>query len=233
MAIDWNMARSPDIIGTAMNALNEGRTQRATTAYAQNPNDQNLNALAPYKPEFVIQQKQAQAAAMKQDQERQLIGAALNGDPNARQQLAYVNSDVYLKLGEHQKKAMDSMMGSIAQQAFHILQLPKDQQEPALQQALQGLQAQGVDTSGFKLSGNPEVDLRTALAVTGHLDEWEKFAQPNYTPVGEGGLAGFQFGQPIQQGGQPQNFGPAAPPGVTFTPISGGPTPPASGNFRP
>jgi hypothetical protein len=90
-----------------------------------------------------------------------------------------------------------------------------------------------MDVSSLDLSGGPEQVLMSALAMTGQLDQWEQFKQPKYSTVGEGGLAGFQFGQPIQQGGQPQNFGPAAPQGVTFTPLDGGQTPQASGGFRP
>ncbi len=40
------------------------------------------------------------------------------------------------------------------------------------------------------------------------------FQQPKYEAIGEAGLAGFQYGKPIQQGGQPQSFAPpkAGPP---------------------
>ena len=43
-----------------------------------------------------------------------------------------------------------------------------------MQQAIQNLAAQGFDVSKFTLTGNPDVDLRAALAVTGHLDDYEK-----------------------------------------------------------
>lgn len=236
--INWGMGLAPDVGGNVMRAFEAGQQKRkqenaqnALAAYATNPNEQSLNALAPHNPGFVIEQRQALAKQRQVAEERQLVGAALNGDQQARQKLAYVNSEMYMKLDDGRKKAVDQMMGTIAQQAFSILQLPPQQQGPALQQALAGLQAQGVDVSTFKLTGNPTQDLKSALAMTGHLDEWEKFSQPNYTPVGENGLAGFQFGKPLNGAdGKPQNFGPALPQGFV---IDGGPTPPASGNFRP
>lgn len=220
MAVDWRLGLAPDVTGNAFGAFMQGqqaqeadKSKNALTAYVTNPNAENLNALAPYQPQLVLQQKQAEQEKQAKLAEQKVVGDALtHPDPavrsQARQQLAYTNSDLYMKLDDNGKKAVDTTMKSIGQLAFNIMQLPKEQREPALQQALKGLQAQGFDTSSFRLTGDPDVDLRTALAVSGQLDEFEKFQQPNYVPVGEGGLAGFQFGQPIQQGGQPQNFGP-------------------------
>ena len=203
-------------------------------------------------------ERQRQAAALKAQQiaeEKQVTFAALNGDPEARRRLAYYNSELYLKLDENHKKAVDQAMKAIGQQAFSILQLPEDQRAPALRQAIVGLRQQGVDTSGFQLSGDATADLKAALAMTGQLDQWEQFSQPKYQQVGEAGLAGFQFGVPIQQNGQVQNFAPgsgqmpvvsdeqsyaAIPPGQQYTDPNGnvrvkpgGPTQPASGSFLP
>lgn len=196
----------------------EHETDKAIAEYGKNRSPETAANVTQFDPRFGIQlqgvEDQRQADLRKQQEaidHQQITAAALNGDQTARQKLAYFNSDLYLKLDENAKKGVDQMMGAVAQQAFHILQMPPDQQEAALQQAVAGLQQQGMDTSAFKLSGNAQQDLLSALAMTGHLDEWEQFAQPKYSPVGEGGLAGFQFGQPIQQNGQPQNFGPGQP----------------------
>ena len=208
MAVQWGLGLAPDAGGNALAAFQQGRKehkieqgQNALAAYAVNPNDANLNALAPHDPGFVIGQKQAMAKQQSDAAEKQMIGAAINGDPNARKQLAYVNSDMYLKLDEAHRKQVDGAMNTIAQTAFHILQLPENQQGAALAQAVQGLNAQGFDIQDLHLTGNPKQDLMTALAVTGHLDEYEKFAQPHYVPVGEAGLQGFQFGKPIPGNG--------------------------------
>lgn len=213
---DWRLGLAPDVGGSTMNALLQGQQagfqdkgNAAMTAYATDPSANNLNALAPYQPQMVIQQKQAQAKAEAEAQEKQLIGRALTGDPEARQQLAYVNSDMYLKLDEGSRKKVDASMQALGQTAFSILQLPPDQQGPALQKAMAGLSAQGYDLSGIDTTGDPQTVLRTALAITGQLDDYEKFAQPRYVSVGEGGLQGLQFGRPIpDNGGLPQ---PGAP----------------------
>lgn len=199
MSVDWRLGLAPDVGGNAFSAFMQGqqaqeadKSKNALTAYATNPNAETLGALAPYKPEFVLQQKQAEQEKAAKLAEQKVVGDALSHpDPTvrtqARQQLAYTNSDLYMKLDENGKKAVDTTMKAIGQQAFHIMQLPKEQQEPALQQALQGLQAQGIDTSSFHLTGNPDVDLRTALAVSGQLDDFEKFNAPVIRDIQPGG----------------------------------------------
>jgi hypothetical protein len=201
-----------------MDRRRETETNQALYDYSKNQSPESAANISRFDPRMGMQvqqfEQQRQADLLKQQQaehEKQVVAAALGGDPEARKELAYYNSELYLKLDERSKKSYDQVMGAVAQQAFHILQLPPEQQGPALQQAIQGFHQQGLDTSGIQLSGDPTQDLMSALAITGHLDEWEQFAQPKYSPVGEGGLAGFQFGQPIQQNGQPQNFGPGQP----------------------
>jgi hypothetical protein len=215
MAIDPNWFVTPDNIGTnALAAFDKGRERRITADYARNPSEEGLNALAEYNPDFVMKQRQQMQKEQAADEERQLLGDALaNPDPAAkaaaRQRLAYVNHAEYQKLGEEEKKHVDAGMEHISQLAFKIKKLPPDQQGPALQQAVEGLRAQGADFSGIDLNRPAGEILDSALAMAGKLDAWEKSAEPSYQAVGEGGLAGFQFGQPIQQGGKPQNFAPA------------------------
>lgn len=193
----------------------QAETQRALGEYAQNMSPETAANVSRHNPMLGMQLQDreaeraaAAAKAQEQEMERQLTFAALNGDLEARKRLAYYNAEFYLKLGDRDKASVDQTMDAIAQQAFSILQLPPERQGPALQQALAGLQAQGIDTSQFALTGDPTGDLKAALAMAGKLEAWERFAQPNYAQVGEGGLVGFQYGQPIQQNGRVQNFAP-------------------------
>jgi hypothetical protein len=182
-------------------------TEAALGAYAQDMSAQNAAAVTRHDPRLGIQlmdrerqRQEAEQKAQQEEQERQIIGAALTGDPQARQQLAYFNSELYLKLDANQKKGVDDLYGAIAQQAFSILQRPEQEHAALVQQALQGLAQQGVDTSQFRQTGDATQDLKLALAMAGQLDEWEQFSQPKYLQRGEGGLQGFQFGVPIQGG---------------------------------
>ncbi len=226
--VNWNLGLAQDVGGNAFASFQKGQEQRrvdegrnALTGYVTNPNDDTLKALAPHQPEFVLAQKQKQQQQAQEQEERQIIGDALtNPDPaikaQARQRLAYTNSELYMKLDENQRKAVDEQMKPIGQLAFNLLQLPDDQIGPATDNALANMQAQGFDTSGFKRTGNPRQDLLTVLATTGQLDEWEKFSQPRYVPVGEQGLQGLQYGKPMAGGpmvnSSTQQKAPAAPP---------------------
>ena len=226
--VNWNLGLAQDVGGNAFASFQKGQEQRrvdegrnALTGYVTNPNDDTLKALAPHQPEFVLAQKQKQQQQAQEQEERQIIGDALtNPDPaikaQARQRLAYTNSELYMKLDENQRKAVGEQMKSIGQLAFNLLQLPDDQIGPATDNALANMQTQGFDTSGFKRTGNPRQDLLTVLATTGQLDEWEKFSQPRYVPVGEQGLQGLQYGKPMAGGpmvnSSTQQKAPAAPP---------------------
>ena len=65
--IQWNLLNVPNIGETFTNAYKGAQENRALTDYAQNPNDPNaLNALAPFKPDYVVQQKQAMAAKQQE-----------------------------------------------------------------------------------------------------------------------------------------------------------------------
>lgn len=234
MSVNWNMGAMPDIGGNALAAFKNGQQERrqedgqkALSAYAVSPDDPNaFGALAQFHPQIAIQERERITKKKEADAERQTIGAALNGDQEARKRLAYVNSEMFLKLGDEGKKQLADTYEKVGQGAWSILQMPPEQQGPALQQFMQQMQ---IDPSKLNLNGTPEQNLKMALAYAGKLDEWEKFAQPDYTAVGEAGLAGFQFGKPIMQGGAPQNFGPALPEGFVLD--DGGPESQAPATF--
>lgn len=70
MAIEWNLLNVPNIGETFSNAYKQGQENRALSDYARAPDSMNaLNALAPFKPDYVVQQKQAMAAAQAKKQE--------------------------------------------------------------------------------------------------------------------------------------------------------------------
>lgn len=90
MSINWGLGVAPDVGGTFMNALNQGQQQRkqeqaqnALTAYATNPNDETLNAVAQYDPQMVIQERarmqQSQASQAEAAQKKALAQVELVG----------------------------------------------------------------------------------------------------------------------------------------------------------
>lgn len=68
---NWGLLQIPDIGGAfrqGQEARRQSDARNALAAYATNPNEQSLNALAPIAPEFVIQQRQS-LAKTRQEQE--------------------------------------------------------------------------------------------------------------------------------------------------------------------
>lgn len=219
--INWGMGIMPDIGGNAMAAFQAGQERKqqelgrnALSAYATDPSEGNLNALAHYAPEFVIKHRGDVAAASEKQR------------------------------GETAKY--------VANAAFHIITLPPEQRPAAWDAYIEQGAQQHPDLMQYKGQYSPQA-LDALVAEAGKSQEFAQFQQPRYTPVGEQGLAGFQYGVPIQQSGQPQNFAqaPAAPqPGMVedgyrfrggnpadpnaWEPVSqGGPTVSQSGGFRP
>lgn len=104
MAVNWGLGLTvarPQ--GNILDAYREGQKMRreregmnALAAYAQNPNEQGLNALAQYDPGFVMQERARMAQGQQQAQSRQLeqvgiIGRLLDGvndDATYQQRLA-------------------------------------------------------------------------------------------------------------------------------------------------
>src|SRR5690606_30806960 len=107
---------------------------------------------------------------------------------------------------DRQAKAMADGYEFIANAAFHIIQLPPEQRAAAWDSYVQQGVGMGYDGLSQYLGKYSEEALNGAVAKAKQMPQFQKFQQPDYQAVGEGGLAGFQFGQPIQQGGQVQNF---------------------------
>lgn len=222
--IQWGLAVPPNIGETFLNGFNRGqamakekRTNNALAQFATNPDDpQAVNALIAVDPRLGLQakqQQQLQAIAQREQadklRKRQLIPLAAKGDPNAQLELLGIDYETANKLDERAKKQALDGAKYVADAAFDIVQRPPEQRAAAWDAYIDQGAAQFPNLLQFKGKYTPEA-LQGLVAQAGQMKEWQTFQQPHYTPVGEGGLAGFQYGKPIEKGGQPQNFGPAA-----------------------
>src|SRR5690606_7779536 len=116
--------------------------------------------------------------------------------------------DIAMKLDDRQAEAMTAAYEFIADAAFDIVQKPPAERAAAWDAYVQQGVAMGFDGLGQFLGKYSEEALNGAVAKAQQMQPFKKFQQPNYMAVGEGGVIGLQYGQPIGQGGQPQNFAP-------------------------
>lgn len=230
-------------------------------AYGEAPSQETAKGVLPHDPRLGIQlgQVEQQRAAQLQQQEheefiKELTGLAAQGDPQAMVALWSESPEMAMKLDDRQAKAMADGYEFIANAAFHIIQLPPEQRPAAWDSYVQQGVAMGYDGLSQYLGKYSEEALNGAVAKARQMPQFQRFQQPDYMPVGEGGLAGFQFGQPIEQGGAPQNFAPPSqnlprisspaeamnlPPGTQFVDphgqvrvVPGGASGNAGGNFQ-
>lgn len=229
--INWNLAVPPNIGETFLNGFNRGqaiakekRVTNALSQFATNPDDpQAVNALIAADPRLGLQARQQQQTTMiarrKENDElrkRKLIPLAANGDETAQLELLGLDPEVAMRLDDRTKKQAIDAAKYVADAAFSIVQLPEEQRPAAWDAYID----QGVglypNLAQHKGKYSPQA-LQGLVAQAGQMQEWQTFQQPKYTPVGEGGLSGFQYGKPIAgANGQPQNFGgqSAAPQGA-------------------
>lgn len=218
MGIDWGAAaRNNNSFGYFQMGQELGqqvidnKVGNALTAYVTNPQDQQaLATITRYDPKTGMALRQQQEAAAKEAQKAELIKRAAGGDDAAMLSLWGVDYNVAKELdGASRQKAMDGIK-YIASAAYQIAPLPSEAEKAA---AWDSYIDRGVamfpGLAQYKGKYSPE-SLNAILAQAGEMQQFQTYQQPKYTPVGEGGLAGFQFGVPIQQGGQAQNFGPSA-----------------------
>ena len=203
---------NPAAIGQGVqNAFEMGQQKReaadaknALSQYAVNPDsEENFANLAKYHPDVAIQQRGARQKAQQEQQLAQLRQRALGGDRQAAQQLATLDTQAYNRMDDQQRAEVDKTDDALAEAMFAIVQLPEEQRGQAWDYYAD--QFQRPDMKG---QYSPQM-MNVLTARQGIQERFQKFQQPNYTPVGEGGLAGFQYGQPMQGGG---NMAPQAAP---------------------
>jgi hypothetical protein len=183
---------------------------------------EDRNALLDLKrQEFELKRSEQGREQDREDLFAQLRTRALSGDQSALQELAARDPDQF-KQYEQQGRA------ALAEAAFDIVQTPDQAGRAAKWDAY----AQRFNRPD--LVGQYSDQRLNEVVAQGNLQqEFQRFQQPNYEAVGEGGLAGFQFGQPIQEAGQSQNFAPPPPAGFVIDNDGGPGGSPSGAGFRP
>jgi hypothetical protein len=186
--VNWQLGMAPDIGGTFLKSFQQGQEQGRETAsrnalatFASNPDD-----------------PQAMNALLPHLKPEQMF-SVVQGRQKAQAEAA-----------EAAKKQREATAKYVANAAFDIVTLPEAQRAAAWDAYIDQGAAQHPDLVQYKGQYTPQA-LQALVAEAGKSEEFSRYQRPTYVPIGEAGLAGFQYGVPIQQGGQTQNFAQGAP----------------------
>lgn len=212
---------NPAQIGAdVQNAFETGREQMkqikvegALSAYAANPNDEAaFQQVAKYAPKFAIQIGADREKARKEEARATMITRAAQGDPAAKLQMWGVDPDIAMKMDKFQAEKAAEGFDFIAEAAFQIVKLPPEQRAQAWDGYIQRGVEMGFDGIGQYKGQYSEQNLNSVVSRAGQMQEYQKFQQPDYQPVGENGMQGFQYGVPMAGGAiAPQAAVSAAP----------------------
>lgn len=157
-----------------------------------------------------------QAARDKEALRSDLVKRAAGGDQNAVLELWGMDPETASKLDERSKKAVLGSIEYISNAGFQIATLPENQRAAAWDSYIDQGVSMYPGLAQYRGKYSPE-SLNSIISQAGKMQEFQKFQQPNYVPKSEFGMAGFQFGKPIMEGGQVKDFAPppqgAAPAG--------------------
>jgi hypothetical protein len=214
MAVNWGLAGGGN---NALQMFGIGAQLGQQSVDRQNEREDRNTLLAQRQQEIDLKTEAARREQEKEALFTDLRTRALAGDSTALQEIAARDPAAFKEYEAQGRTAL-------AEAAFDIIQTPDQAQRAAKWDSY----AQRFNRPDL-VGGYSDQALNEVVARGGLQQEFQKFRQPDYVPVGEGGLAGFQYGQPIQQGGQPQNFGNVPPPPAGFQIDQGGPGAPTPG----
>jgi len=192
--IDWSLANpinAGEMFAAGLERGTQQREQReqksALSAYAVDPSKQNLNALAPYNPQFVMQQRQAQEKRALETQQQGIRAAAIGGDSNAMKQLGGFDTDTWMKLDEHTREKAKQTTAMLGQTLWQIGQLPEEQKAAAWAQSVQQFEASGQDIPPQYEQYSPQA-FNALLAETEQTKAYIQAQEPHWVPTANGGL---------------------------------------------
>ncbi len=216
MDIQWGLAQGPNAfeanfqrglqIGDYQRQRREETEQRnALAAYVTNPNEQSLNALAPFNPQFVMQERaRMQQAAQEQATRKVTVGAA-QGDADAILQLWGLDPQMALRLDTREREQAAQGLTYLSQAGLAIDGLPEEQRAAAWDDAInRGVQMGYDDLADFRGQYSPQA-LQAVVARAGQMGDLLGNRRPRYMAIPEGGtLVNTGDVQAVQQFSQSQ-----------------------------
>lgn len=236
--INWGLAQPVDVGGRFLQGFEQGQQQRqkmdarnALMGYAKNPSQETLAPIVEYNPELYMQERARLQNAEQLARRQQVTQRAVTGDPAARDELAGLDADMWMKLDDRQREQIKKATSFMGEAALAIGRLPDEASRAAAwTQYVRQAEAGGMDIPEQYERYSPQA-LQAAVAETEKVSEYIKQFEPDYRVVPQGGY--LENVNPLSRStGVPSGPPPGTPPPPPgFILDQGGPTQPASGGF--
>lgn len=144
----------------------------------------------------------------------QALAGVARYDPKAAFDIRGQQQEQRAAAEKRQRELLDRGKKAVGQAALGIARLPEEQRARAWDQQIDYLVQQGYDGLAPFKGRYSEQSLQGVLADSGLMVEFQAASKPSYMAVPAGGyLQGFQYGQPIAEGGAPapQSMQPGSP----------------------
>lgn len=224
---------------------------------------QAFQTLAQYKPELAIRVREDQTKRTRDARIQALTASAAQGDKAAAAQLAGIDFDKWDKLQDNQRQAIKGQVDYVGNAALQISRLPADQRPAAWDQAIEEGVRLGYPGLAEHRGRYSEQGLQAAIANAGQVKQFIDMTEPKQFNVESGAgryernpVTGEITTVIAPNPGDKQPFTPVASseiprvsgkadynnlkpgqqymdPTGTLRTKTGGPTPQASGTFRP
>lgn len=171
LAQGWQM-------GSAVREQREQEAQRnALAEYATNPTQEGLAAIAPYNPQFAIQERQRYEQEAQAQKVAALRQGMASGDQQAAQNLQALDFDTWSQLNEAQQGQAAERAEVIGQSALRIARIPPEQRAQAWDSAIAGLSQQYPELQQY-MGQYSEQALNAAIDSAGLVNDlWQQTRQ--------------------------------------------------------
>lgn len=205
----------------------QAKLNEAMAAYAQNPSMEGAMGVARHDPRMGLQlrgmeeqRQRAEQEAMAKAEEQRLTAAAVQGDAEAAAQLAGINPQLWMRLDDRAKAAVEQRTDFMGEAALAISQLPEAERAQAWDAyAQQGVQLGYSDLAQYVGKYSPDA-LNGLLAQTGKVKQFLDLTRPRWLSVQPGGTVvntnDPQAVQQVNEAAQQAAFGQQLPPGWTI-----------------
>jgi hypothetical protein len=174
-------------IGGIVRQQTDARNERnALAAYATDPNEANLKALAPYQPDFVLKQGQQQQAAQAETQLADLTTRFLGGDETAGDELARLNFDRWAKVDPLVKAKITEQTQVFGNAAIDLLNTPYEGRRGTIISFSQRFPelADEINNIAYLPAAEQDAALRAVVAEAKMTEKLIAMERPDYQAVG-------------------------------------------------